>query len=400
MSLRASLRPAWGNEGVGLSWLAVAFGATVVLGLALQVLALRTLSEHDYATFVFGLGIGNIANAIASAVQPVVAVRAGTSRAAFLPASPPAILGVTVLATVVATVVLAPRVGWLVALFACLQIPLHATVAVGLGRLQARRSFVQIAGALTLWSSMRIAVVVPAVVAGAVSATAFVIALPVALLVEIALLAWLGAYRGTVWRAAVDSRRLLNDYGLWALFGWLINADAIFARLFLSAAGADAYALAITLGRQPIYAVGPLAMVLLPVTVAGEDEGQRDRLRAILLASLLLLVGTLVVIGGWPETIVGWLTGDPSRGNATLIRGYAVVGSLAAAAMLLLTFAFALGRPPRVRNLVVLALVGGVVAVTLATGPFRLLALQLAIVAILVVAWITLAHRVTARVRA
>lgn len=400
MSLRASfgrrLQPAWGAEGAGLVWLVGGFGSTVVLGLALQLLALRGLSDGDYTTFVFGLGIGNVANAVAAAIQPVVAVRAGTAQPAFLPAAPAPILAVVILTTVAGIGLLTPGVGVLVAAFACLQVPLHAVAAVGLGRLQARRAFAQIAGLNALWSLVRILVVLPAVIVSDGSATVFVLALPAALAVELVVLALLGAFRGSSWRAAADGRVLRRTYGLWALFGWLLNADAIFARLFLDRAAADAYALAVTLGRQPLYAVAPLALVLLPVTQSGRPAEQRRRLGAILLVSSLLLAGTLLVLGGWPRAIVSVLTGDPDRADATLIRGYAIVGSLGAAATLLLTFAFAMGRMPRLGALTLLALGSGIVAAAVGGDPNRLLIVQAAVVATLVIGSTVLGLRATA----
>lgn len=395
-NLRRRLQPAWGTEGAGLVWLVGGFGSTVVLGLALQLLALRGLSDGDYATFVFGLGIGNVANAVASAMQPVVAVRTGTANPAFLPAAPAPILVVVLLTTSTCIGLLAPGVGLGVAALVCLQVPLHAVAAIGLGRLQAQRAFARIAGLNALWSVARIAVVLPAVVASNGSATVFVLALPAALAVELVVLALLGGFRGTSWRAATDGRVLLRKYGLWALFGWLLNADAIFARLLLDRAAADAYALAVTLGRQPLYAVAPLALVLLPVTQSGRPDEQRHRLGAILLVSILLLAGTLLVIGGWPRTIVAMLTGSADRADPMLIRGYAIVGSLGAAATLLLTFAFAMDRSPRLGALATLAFGSGIAAAVFGHDPHRLLIIQTTVVASLVIGSTYLCLRATA----
>ena len=402
MSIRArfrtSLQPIWGAEGAGLVWLAAGFGATVVLGLALQLVALRALDEGDYATFVFGLGIGNVANALATAVQPVVALRAVTSRSGFLPGGPATILVAMTVATVAGVGILAPGVGLSVAALACVQVPLHAVAAVGLGRLQAGRAFARIAGLNALWSIVRILVVVPSVVAGDGTGTVFVLALPAALAVEIVALVLLGGFCGTTWHAAADGRALLRTYGVWALFGWLLNADAVFARLFLERSAADAYALAVTLGRQPLYAVAPLALVLLPVTLGAHPGEQRRRLGSILLVSLLLLAGTLLVLGGWPRAIVGLLTGDPGRADAALIRGYAVVGSLGAAATLLLTFAFALRRAPRFGALAFVAVAGGTIAAAFGHDANRLLVIQAVVVAALVAGLIWLSLRATAPV--
>ncbi|MHB8645862.1 MAG: hypothetical protein ACYDAR_08755, partial [Thermomicrobiales bacterium] len=69
------LRPLWGDEGKGAIWLTAGIATTFVFGLALQVLGLHRLDTSEYATFVFALGIGNVANAIAAAIQPVIATR-------------------------------------------------------------------------------------------------------------------------------------------------------------------------------------------------------------------------------------------------------------------------------------------------------------------------------------
>ena len=173
------LRPAWGGEGRGLTWLAVGIGATFALGLALQLIGLRVLDEGDYATFVLCLSLGNVASAVAGAVQPVVAVRAGTAHPAFLPAPAGAMLLVAVATIAGGAALLAPGVGWAVALLACVQLPLHAFLGVGTGRLQARRAFAAIAASLVLLSVVRIAAVVPTSLDGAASARVFAVALPV-----------------------------------------------------------------------------------------------------------------------------------------------------------------------------------------------------------------------------
>lgn len=376
-----ALRPVWGGEGAGAAWLALATGVAFLLGLALQLIGLRSLDGGDYATFVFALGLGNIAAAVAAAVQPVVAFRAGTARPAFLPARPALLVGLALGTGAVAALLLAPEVGAAVAVLALLQIPLHTAVGVGVGRLQHARAFARIAVAQVLQMVARIAIVLPWVVAGRASALPFVAALALALLAALALLLAAGAFRGTAWESAADARALLATYALWALVAWLLNADALYARLTLSVADGDAYALALTLGRQPLYAVAPLAVVLLPVTLAADPAEQRARLRAILAVSALLLLGTLLVLAVWTRPLIDLLTGDET-GDPLLVRGYAVVGSLAAAATLLLTFAFALDRPPRLRLLVALALVPAPVALLL-DDPRALLALQATVVAAL-----------------
>lgn len=382
--MAARLRSIWGDAGTGVLWLSLSVVATFVLGLALQLIALRVLSGGDYATFVFALGIGNVAAALAAAVQPVVAVRAGTARATFLPTSLPSLAIGTAAALTLAVGSLALTVDPLIAVLACAQVPLHALIAVGLGRTQAARNFPQLAGLLVLLSAVRIAVVLPGVLTGRSDAALFVLALPGALVATLLVLALFGAFRGVRWTVASDGRQLLAHYGVWILFAWLINADAVYARLLLSGGEADAYAIAITLGRQPIYAVAPLAIVLIPVTVGIGVQEQRARFRAILAVSGLLVAGSIAVLGIWPEVISGIITGDPARADVFLVRGYALVGSLAAACTLLMTFAFALGRPPQPRTLGALAIVAALASLGV-DGPAGLIVVHGIIIVVLTV---------------
>ena len=393
------IRPAWGDEGRGALWLALGIGATFALGLALQLIGLRTLEAGDYATFVLGLSLGNVASALAAAIQPVVAVRATGGDPAFLPfAAGPTLLVATV-ATVAGAALLTPGVGWAVALLACFQVPIHALLGIGTGRLQAQRAFAAIAASLVLLSTVRIALVAPAARDGAASALVFAVALPLALLAAIGVIAWRGGFQGVPRSAAADGRRLLGQYALWALTAWLINGDAVYARLRLPADEAGAYALAFTLGRQPLYAVAPLTMVLLPVTLASHPAEQRGRLRAILVVSALLTLGTVALLMPFPAEIVRLLTGDEANGDPLLIRGYALIGSLAAAATLLLTFAFALGRSPRLPLLAALAVASGAAALA-AGSPTTLLAIQAAtVVALTAACWTAARASVAASVQ-
>lgn len=391
------LRPLWGDEGKGTIWLAAGIATTFLFGLALQVLGLHRLSAGDYATFVFALGIGNVANAIAAAIQPVIATRTVTGNQTFLPAPPQMLIGGVAILMLLAMVTLGRSVGTLTALAVISQIPLHALVAVGHGRLQARRAFVRLATGLGIWSIARILIVAIVMTIGSAPVSAFVFALPAALVVELAFLIGLGAYHGVRWQRAPDSSQLLSHYALWALFAWIVNADAIYARLCLSAADAGKYAIAITLGRQPVYAVAPLAMVLLPVTLGAQLAGQRHRLYAILLVCLLLATGTFLVLGVQPQFVVALLMGTAGRDDPALMRGYAVLGSLIAAATLLLTFTFALDRAPRLSGLCITGTISTLAIAMLVHGPRQLLGCQLAAVGLLVVQWTWIGLQATAR---
>lgn len=383
--LHARLRPLWGEDGRGMLWLAVGVGSTFALGLLLQLVALRALAPSGYSLLVVSLGIGNVAAAIAAAVQPVVALHTGDARANFLPASPRMLVAAAAVLVGGGSAVLAPSLGPAAAALALAQIPLHATVAVGLGRLQQRRAFAPLAACLALWSITRVAVVVPLLLLGHGSSLLFVTALPVALALELLLLAGLGAFRGISWQPSANARALLMMYGLWALLGWLLNADVLYARLFASSAGASAYAIAFTIGRQPLYAAAPLTMVLLSVTAAGQPREQRARLWAVLGAAALLLVGTLFTIGVAPGLFLQVLAGRSGAGLANLVRGYGVVGSLGAALMLLATFVFALGMPPRLRVPVLIAIASLAAAPLVARGTWSLLFAQGLTIAALVI---------------
>ena len=387
----------WGDEAAGTGWLALGVGTTFVFGLLLQVLGLRSLEHGAYSTFVVGLGLGNVANAICTVVQPIVAAHGDRERAAFLPVERTPALLMTAAGTVLATVALAPSVGAFEAAAGLLQIPLHVVGAAGLGRLQAARSFRKIALVLALWSVSRVAVVLPWILTGNASAAVFMAALPVAALVQLGLLSAFGAWDGLDLTAPVAQRRaLLHHYAFWALFAWLLNADAILARVSLSATAADAYAIALTLGRQPAYVIAPLMMVLLPVTRGAHDGEQRGRLHAIGLVSLLVAGGTFVVLGLRPDLILTALTGTADSSSTGLVRGYALVGSLAAAASLLMTFVFGLGRAPRIAVMASLPVAQAAFTLGLVSRGSTLLFVQGAVLAALTGLLVWVALRATA----
>lgn len=395
LRLYAYLRPVWGGEGRGMLWLALGVGATFVLGLLLQVIALRTLAASGYSLFVAALGIGNIANAVASAVQPVVALRSSDARTPFLPASPRALAAAALLFLLAGTVALAPGLGAGAAALALLQIPLHIAVGMGLGRLQRRRAFAPLATCLALWSVARVAVVGAALLFGGTEGIIFVAALPAALLLELLLLVALGAYRGVRWQRSHEAGALLALYAMWALIAWLLNCDVLYARLFLSTADAGAYAVAFTIGRQPVYAAAPLMTVLLPVAAAGAAHEQRARFWAVVGVAALLLTGTMLTVGVAPALFLRLLAGHTEPGLANLVRGYGVVGSLAAAATLLATFVFALGAPARLRALLLIAAASLLAAPLLAHSAWLLLLTQGATVGVLVGFYITCGLRAT-----
>ena len=271
-ALLRPVQPVWGGQGRGTSWLALwlalGIGSTFLLGLVLQLLALRTLSGGGYATFVLALGVGNVANALAVVVQPVVAARTAGGDSSLLPVRPTAALAAAATLTLGGAAALSTVTEPVIALFIVLQIPVHAAVGIGLGRLQARRAFGLIAASLGFWAAARVLIALAAMAGPPAATSALVFALPGAQLAQLALLWWLGAYREVRWARAADGSELLRRYALWAVFAWLLNADALYGHARLGPEVADSYAVALTLGRQALYAAAPLAIVLLPVTQA------------------------------------------------------------------------------------------------------------------------------------
>jgi O-antigen/teichoic acid export membrane protein len=371
------LQPLWAGEGRGTLWLGLGVGSTFALGLLLQVLALRALSDGDYATFVLALGIGNIANAIAVTVQPMIAASVAKGEPVALPAQPWLLAGAAGGVVFGGAMLLGGTVGWVVAVLAMLQIPLHAAVGAGLGGLQGSRRFGALASALLLWTLARVLVAVAVFVTLDAPALGFVLALPAALALELLLLLRVGALRGAALTQPRIDLAALRPYAVWALLAWLLNADAVYGHARLPAVEADAYAVALTLGRQTIYLAVPLATVLLPVTLAGARDGQRGRLYAILLVTALLLVAGGIVLGVRPELIVRVLSGGTKDVGVGLVRGYVVVGALAAGATLLLTFLFGLVRLPRLRWWGLLAVASASAAMLWASTAEELLLVQL-----------------------
>lgn len=378
----------WGREYRGLAWLTVSVGLTLVLGLALQLLAIRRLSGGEYATFVFALGLGNVAAAIASAIQPVVAARVHDGSVdGVLPLPPGPLAALTGAATLFVAAVFAPALGFPAALLAVLQVPLHAVVAVGLGSLQGRGSYPALALGYACFAVVRIAFVLLVLPLGRAGEVAFVASLPAGLVATILLLSAFGAFDSRTFRRTVEAARLLPAFATWALASWLLNADAVFARLVLPASEAGHYALAVTLGRQSYYLVTPLMFVLLPVTRAAVGEDQRARFAAIFAVFLVLLAGSAVVLGIAPNAVAGLLTGEDEHGFGTVLRGYAVLGPLGAFASLQLTFLFGLSATPWARGLAALAAVSSPLLALAWSGPAMLAAQALVLTTL--VAWAT-----------
>ena len=313
------------------------------LGLGLQLLASRSLTQRDYATFVFGLAIGNVAQSLASAIQPVVAKQA---RARFLPIPLrlALVLGGGVCAT--AWAALGWPVGFTVAALALSQLPLHALVGVGMGVLQRARKFTAMAVIIPSFAAVRLVSVLPWLWAGHLQSWQFVMALPLGLLVMGGLVGSFGGFRGLDWRPTSNRAALIPSYGLWLSIAWLLNSDGLYGRLFLGEAPSGDYALAFTLGRLPLFAVGPLVTILLS-SLLDRATQQRGRLvLGILIASTILFLGSILTLGVHAQTAIDLLSGDASGRSVRLLRVYAIQGPTAALLTMMVTLLYGVGHLP------------------------------------------------------
>ncbi len=343
----------WEGEERAITSFGVSIASTFVIGISIQAAAVRILSLSSYSTLVFGLAIGNVANAIASAIQPVVAVGHRTTDERFVPCSVKIIGTFTVLLSTLAVLVMRTSVGLVAAAATVSQVPIHALVAVGQGRLQAKSRLVPLAISVSIFAFIRLVMLFASLVAGVKSIYPFILALPIGLLGTLGYLHVVGAFRQVSWKPIQDKGSVVAGYLLWASLAWLVNADAIYARILLPDDAAGSYAVAFTLGRLPLFAVAPLAMVLLPVTAQRAGTDQTRRLTGIVVAGLVLVFGSLVVLAIQPAFSLTIFTGNDGTASFSIVRLHALIGSFGAVATLLWTFAYASGqRPPLVFSLV------------------------------------------------
>lgn len=326
----------------------MAVALTFVLGPVLQVLAIRKLGTGDYATFVFALAIGNVANALAASVQPVVAVQVGAGkRGEFLPTGRMAAAGLVLVVGTLAAAALGQSTGMVVAGLAIAQLPLHAVLGASIGALQGARRFAAVSVTSVAFAPLRLLGALAAVALGHEGVTAFVAALPAALAVSLVVAGLLGAFRAISWSKAAAPRTLLFTYLSWVALAFLVNADAIYARLALPDVEADRYGVAFNLGRLAVFAIAPIATVLLPAAQGSSPSERWQRTIAAAGLTLALGAGLMATVGAFPAQVSDLLTGDGGAGYAALVRVHIIVGTLAALVTLLATLAFAVGvRPP------------------------------------------------------
>ncbi|TAK73796.1 MAG: hypothetical protein EPO16_12000 [Dehalococcoidia bacterium] len=318
---------------------------TLTLGIALQLLAARTLTGGEYATFVLSLAVGNIANGIASAIQPVVALRAsGDSTLAVRDLRRAIALALGV--SVIAVVALSRSVGTGLAVAIGAQLPLHALVGVGQGRIQGALRLGPLAVSISMFAVLRMLVVVPLILMGVRNVHPFVLSLPLSLAGTLTFLALIGAFDGlTRGGRGTAGRDLLGPVLAWLVFYWLLNGDAVYGRMVLNASDAGQYAVSFTLGRLPVFLAAPLAIVLLPVMTRADTDRRRALIELLAVAAVLAL-GTALALGIVPALPVTLLAGRSDAASDLLVRLQAWSGASAALALLLFTFLFAMRYMP------------------------------------------------------
>lgn len=325
------------GSGRGGAYAAAAFAVTFLLGLGLQALAIRSLSAAGYATFAVGLSVGNVAAALAQSLQPSVALahikhdEESQSRSWLAPA------------TIVCTSVAATVAGWLAAgpwlgVVLGSQVPLHAALAVGLGKIQSEgRPGLLMIGA-TAYAPGRLVAAISFLALFGASAAALAASLPAGLLLSLAVVLGAG---GFVSGSPRGSRRLVvaPGVGTWLALAVLQNADLMIARIVFSGVDAGSYALSFTVGRLPLFAGMLVAMVLLPAVAA--DAGAWRRTRSLLALFAVLLLPT-VAVAALIHPLVEWWSGESV--GLPLMVVQAATGLSSALLVLLTTLLYGRGR--------------------------------------------------------
>lgn len=335
----------WGTEGRGTLLLTLAMAFVFAMGLALQLFAVRTLDDAQYSTFVLSLGIATVATMVASAIQPVVALQMLRGDSGFLPIAAPGLFGGLALVLVVTTLLLEQQLGLWLALLTTSQVPLHLAIGVASGVLQGRTSFAALAFGMVLWSGTRLCAAVALDRFGVDAELSLVAGLAIALGVHLAWLVARNGFAGLTLQAGGEARHTLRNYVAWLSAGWVIYGDAAMARVLLPGTDGARYALALTLGRQAIYASSPMVTTLVPAAALAQSP-PRHRLAAILGVSALLTTGLAVGMGLDPALTATLVAGTAERADPALFRGYVVVGGLGTLSMLLLAWATASDRLP------------------------------------------------------
>ena len=363
----------WGDQGRGAFLLVLATGAVFVLGLALQLIAVRALDSAAYATFVLALGLATIASMVASSVQPVVAMRVLSDQAGYLPFGLRTGMPTLGILTVAVWLALTGTIGNSGALLVAIQLPMHLAVGVLSGLIQGRRSFGTLSLGMAVWSASRVGAASLLLILGVDAEVSLLFALDAALFAHLIVLALGVSWSSACWTTSKSSLRDFSEFAGWLASGCLLFGDAIACRLLLPDVSAARYALAVTLGRQAVFAASPLSTVLL--TTVQERPDDRGRLGLVAGIAVVLTVFLGAGVGIAPAAAVALLTGSASLADPWLIRGYVLVGGLGAAAVLLLAWAGGLGRLPAT-GLQLLALAGALSVGLVADSARSLLLMQ------------------------
>lgn len=320
----------------GLMWLLGSSAVTIVCGWTLQVMAVHQLDAAGYSSFIFALAIGSIAAILASALQPVVA--ATRMKDEYSTFGAPPLVAVMVALPIVVMLLTAPSVGSTVAGLAGVQLPIHLAIGVFAGRLQARRAYRTLSLAAVLWTIGRILFVL---VGGIFISeeTAFLVSLPAALVLQLALLVFADRPReprhvSTAVQTAIPWGLLLT----WCVIAWIVYGDGIMARVVLKPSQAADYGIALTLGRQAMYIAAPLATVILPAVLSSGPAARRRLFLATVAATGIIFLASGVTLALLPDLTVKVLLLDPAYGSLTAVRLYALIGTASFSTLLSASF--------------------------------------------------------------
>lgn len=310
-------------------------------GICLQIFAVRELDSGDYASFVLALAVGNIANAVGAAVQPVVALRIANGRRDVFPYSLKSSVLLVVFVALAGGIALTPASGLAIGILISLQIPLYALIGFGQGRLQGDSRFGALASTLPLFAVGRVGTVVVAFYFGGDGVGIFVLGLLVGLASTVLFLVGMGAYADLSVADRGFKPALIRPFLWWSSIAWLLNSDAVIGRLGLAEEFARRYSTAFTLGRLPVFSVAPLATLLLPLAAGRGPEGTRQLANRALIVSAAVFAATMILLAAFPGHLIELFEGKPDPAIQNLVRLHAVIGSTAASATLLLNIAFA-----------------------------------------------------------
>ena len=325
---------------------------TSVLAYAFTVLAARVLVPHAYGELAALLGLSLVGAVPATGLQTAAALALGSRREAVEPMV--ARLHATALTGALAVgagglVAVAPvvvllhlpdpfAVGWLVVLLVG-----HTVVGGYEGILQGTGRYRRLAAVSGTFGTAKLAGGTLGLLLGGTPTAAVA---GMALGASLGVLAgWFGAGRpGVTSGIRAPGRAALRASGALLGFVLLLNLDVLLARHHLSGVQAGEYAVAAVFGKVAFWLPQGVGVVLLPRLA---DAGSRTRAvgRALVVVAVLGAGITLVTValGGRALSLVGGSAYGAGLGGAVWL--FAVLGTLLAAAQLLLYSGHRRGRP-------------------------------------------------------